>query len=101
MDSARPADPTFVKEMGIGHRDFFRILPKALGSGDYEIAGNRIRFGDAARYLEIELSPEGERRIALLTLPVTQVSLVFHGYGEAEIAKALDRFDLYFRRGGG
>lgn len=101
MDSPRPPDPIFVKEMGISHREFFRILPKALGSSDYKGAGNRIRFGNAARYLEIEVSPEGERRIASVRLPVTRVSLVFHGYGAAEIAEALDRFDVHFRRGGG
>ncbi len=98
---ALATDLTIRKEMGIGHKDFFRILPRALGSNDYSVDGSRIRFGDETRHLQIELSPEGSRTIALLTLPVTHVTLVFHGYSEADSKAALHRFDLYYRRGGG
>lgn len=101
MAGESAADLTIRKEMGIGHDDFFRILPRALGSDDYRVDGPRIRFGDETRYFDIELSPEGSRSLALLTLPVTHVTLVFHGYSEADAKAALDRFDLYYRRGGG
>ncbi|MFQ5784442.1 MAG: hypothetical protein ACE5H8_06425 [Alphaproteobacteria bacterium] len=93
--------PVFTKEMGISHADFFRILPKALGASDYRIEGDRIRLGDADRHLDITLAAEGVRRIASITLPVTRVTLAFHGYAPAEVAATLERFDLYYRRGGG
>ena len=91
----------FDKEMGINHRDFFRILPTALGTTDYERMGTRIRMENGEKCLEISLGPEGKRTIALMTLPVTMVNLRFTNYGETELTRAMARFDLYFRRGGG
>ena len=35
------------------------------------------------------------------TLPSAVVQLRFEGHSQGEIAAALERFDLYFRRGGG
>jgi hypothetical protein len=87
--------------MGINHRDFFRILPKALGTEDYERMGDRVRLENGDKNLDISLGPEGRRTIALLSLPVTRVTLQFTNYGEAELADAMARFDLYYRRGGG
>lgn len=91
----------FDKEMGINHRDFFRILPKALGTADYVRTGDRVRLESGGKCLDISLGAEGKRSIALMTLPVTMVNLQFTNYGEAELNDAMARFDLYFRRGGG
>ena len=91
----------FEKEMGINHRDFFRILPSALDSDDYVRSGNSILLEDGAKRLEISIGPEGKRTIALLSLPATMVSLRFTNYGEAELNDAMARFELYYRRGGG
>jgi hypothetical protein len=92
---------TFEKEMSISHDDIFRILPKALDGADYRIDGNRVIAGTGNRRLEITLSEETQRRIALLSLPVTRVRLDFIGYREDEAAAALARFDRGFQRGGG
>jgi len=97
----RPTAITVEKEMSISHKDFFRILPKALEGADYRIDGDRVIAGSGDRRLEITLSEETRRRIALLTLPVTHVRLDFVGYGEDEAAAALSRFDRGFQRGGG
>ena len=96
-----PAAITVEKEMSISHSDIFRILPKALDGEDYRIDGNRVIAGSGDRRLEITLSEETQRRIALLTLPVTRVRLDFVGYGEDEAAAALAKFDRGFQRGGG
>ena len=97
-----PDEPTvFVKEMGINHADFFRILPKALDTDDYARTGDGAVLEGGGKRLEISLGPEGKRTIALLALPITRVTLRFTGYGEAELDGAMKRFDLYFRRGGG
>ena len=95
------AGVVFVKEMGIEHREFFRLLPKALGSADFRVDGGHIRYGDGDKRMEITLSPEGERRIALLRMPVTLVEIAFHGYTDAEVEDAMRRFDMHFQRGGG
>jgi hypothetical protein len=96
-----PSAITVEKEMWISHDDFFRILPKALEAEGYRVDGNRIIAGNGDRRLEITLSEESQRRIALLTLPVTHVRLDFIGYGGDEAAAALARFDRSFQRGGG
>lgn len=102
MAGIAPEDAIRVdKEMTISHRDFFRILPGALGTDDYRVDGNTIAVGAGGRRLEILLSAETQRRIALLTLPVTHVSLEFVGYDADEAAAALGRFDRAFQRGGG
>jgi len=95
------AGPVVEKEMSISHADFLRLLPRALGTEDFSLEGNRIRLDRPGRRLEITLGPEGERRIARLTLPVTRVRLVFSGYGAEEARAALCRFDRAYQRGGG
>lgn len=91
----------FVKEMGVSHADFFRIIPRALGTTDYSRSVTGIVLEDGDKRLEITIGPEGKRTIALLSLPVTTVTLTFSNYNQAELTSALDRFNLYFRRGGG
>jgi hypothetical protein len=92
---------TITKEMAITHGEFLRILPGALPDTNHRIEGNRITVGAGDRRFEITLSDEGQRRIALLTLPVTHVTLDFIGYREREIEQVLSRFDRAFQRGGG
>jgi hypothetical protein len=98
---SHPAAMTVEKEMSISHNDFFRILPKALDGEDYRVDGNRVVAGSGGRRLEITLSEETRRRIALLSLPVTHVRLDFIGYREDEAAATLAKFDRGFQRGGG
>ncbi len=89
------------KEMTISHRDFFRILPGALVTNDFRIDGDTVVVRDGDKRLTIVLSPETQRRIALLKLPVTRVSLEFIGYDPDAVAAAVGRFDRSFQRGGG
>lgn len=97
-----PADrAVFVKEMGINRADFFRILPTALDTTDYQRSADGAVLENGGKRLEISLGPEGKRTIALLSLPVTMVTLAFENYGAEELTSAMARFDLYFRRGGG
>ncbi len=91
----------FVKEMGINHVDFFRILPTALDTTDYQRSATGAVLENGDKRLEISLGPEGKRTIALLSLPVTRVTLRFVNYGADELTSAMARFNLYYRRGGG
>ncbi len=91
----------FVKEMGINHADFFRILPTALDTTDYQRSATGAVLENGDKRLEISLGPEGKRTIALLSLPVTMVTLRFENYGADELTSAMERFNLYYRRGGG
>ena len=89
------------KEMGYTLEEFMRLLPKAMGGADMEIAGNIIEVRDGARSLRIELGEETVRQIASFRLPMLPVSLAFSGHSEAEIDAALDRFWRTFQKGGG
>lgn len=90
---------TFEKEMGISHRDFLRILSRVVGEENYRKDGRRIVIEDGDRRLEITLSEETERRIALVVLPVTHVRFAFSGYDDP--GEAMLRLDRHFQRGGG
>jgi len=92
---------TIEKEMGITHAEFFRVMRRALAGRPHVIEGNRVHITEDGRSLDITLADEQERRIALVVLPVTRVRLSFAGYGPAETAEALARFERWFQRGGG
>ncbi len=89
----------FEKEMAITHSDFVRLLARAVGHQDFQLADGKISLTEGGRKMEITLSEESERRIALVALPVTFVRFAFTGYGDA--AAEMKRIDLHFQRGGG
>ena len=90
------------KDMGITHAEFMRLLPRALGDDAYTVSGTKINYQDAAgRKLAIELGPESERRIALMHIPRTPVSLHFHGYDETALESFMTHFNRSYQRGGG
>ena len=96
-----PKTKVVEKEMALTHADFFRTLPKALGTGDYKKTGAKVTRIDGARRLEITLGPERTRQIAQMAIPVTDITLEFSGYTGAEAEAALNLFDKMFRKGGG
>ena len=89
------------KEMGYTLEEFMRLLPKAVGGADMEIADNIIEVREGNRSLRIELGEEAVRQIASFRLPMMPVSLVFSGYSGAEIESALDLFWRTYQKGGG
>lgn len=90
------------KEMGVSHREFFRILPRVFGGAAHAVEGRRIVAESDGRRLEIQLSAEGERRLSpVVAMPVTHVELAFSGYSEAERSAFLARFEREFFKGGG
>ncbi len=95
------ATATVVHHMGISRGEFFRTLPDALGTTAFATSGDQITVDTPGRRLEIHFREETPLRIASLTLPSATVELRFEGYGVAEIVASLQRFELYFRRGGG
>ena len=88
-------------EMGLTHAEFYRTLPAALGDRSYSIADSVVTLEENDRQVVIELGPESERRIALLRMPVTWVSLEFSNYQQTEIDAFMMHFQRHFQRGGG
>lgn len=89
------------KEMGISHREFFRLVARFLEGRDHVIDGTHVLVRDGERRLEIDLDEEGERRLDPVVMPVTWVRLAFKGYDQEEAEELLAQFDLRFQRAGG
>ncbi|NQU55879.1 MAG: hypothetical protein HQ513_01500 [Rhodospirillales bacterium] len=94
-------DVIIEKEMGITHQEFFRNIPRALGTDDYQKRTDRVILDGDDKSLEISISEQSERRIALFVLPVTHVTLTFKGYAQTEVTATMEKFDRAFQRGGG
>lgn len=96
------SEPTrIVKEMGISHADFFRVLPRLVRSLKSDIDGNRIHIHEDGRSVEIVLAEEQVRSLGLVRLPFTNVELIFHGFDGAQRKAFIADFELQFFRGGG
>ncbi len=101
MDVGDADSDRLEREMGLGHDDFWRLLPQALDGLAWRAEGNRVLVEIDGGRIEIVLGAQGERRIALLTLPVTPVAFAWSGIERPRFAAFLERFDRYYRRGGG
>ncbi len=99
----------FKREMTITHRDFFRILPKALKSYPYQQHENVITVflnegqNDSKEESEIViiLAEERLRQIASLTLPVTKVTFQIKNVAKTTKKAFFKQFDQAYQRGGG
>ncbi len=91
----------FEREMGFSHVEFRRALQRTYADAGIAMRedGADIPVGEGS--LRIRMGPEGERRIALLKLPVTRIYFKFDNVSGAERTAFMQRFELYFRRGGG
>ena len=88
--------------MGMSHDDFFRVLPRVLEGLAWRREGLAIHaeWPQGAR-LVASVSPQRQRRIASLCLPMVDIELVFNNLDAAELAAFLQRFDTAFHKGGG
>lgn len=91
----------FLREMGITHRAFFRTLVNAVEGRPYTVDGLNITIEDGDNRIHIELSDEWKRQIATIRMPVTNVTWRFVGHTLSEAQAIMDRFEIYYRRGGG
>lgn len=89
-------------EMGITHRDFLRIFPRLVSDAEASVttAGARVEWPEG-RWLEVEMSAEQIRRIALLKMPYVNLEFTFGGFEPLEQARFMERFDRAFHKGGG
>ncbi|SCA56521.1 conserved hypothetical protein [Candidatus Terasakiella magnetica] len=95
------------REMGTNHKDFLRLLPRSIPDATINWQGNeqtgaKVNIENAPLgRIDIDLSKVGERRIALLALPVTHVTFRFYDVDQDSAQKEYDRMAKYFQRGGG
>ena len=91
----------YSSEMAVTHKDFFRILPRAMGDTSYEINGNQVSGKLHSGTVNIVIGEQQERRIALMRVPYCHITFSYENLGEDKITEFRNRFELYFRRGGG
>ena len=93
------------REMTITHAEFLRSLVPAVAPATFTVegtdAGRSISVIGASGKVEITLSEQRERRIALLRLPVVDVTIELSGFEPDALARFLAQFDRAFQRGGG
>lgn len=92
---------TVRKDMGLTHAEFHRILPGLFDDAAVEVHDTTVIARWPDRWLRIRLAAEQCRRIAMLSLPSTEVSIEFHGFTADQRAAFLGHFDRRFQRGGG
>ena len=92
---------TLKREMAITHRDFFRILPKALKSYLYQQHENVINVTLDEGEIIIILAEERLRKIASLSLPVTNVTFQVKNVVKKSKNGFFKQFDQAYQRGGG
>ena len=93
------------REMGCTPEDLVRWLPMALGDlflhTSFEMDGKTLLQAVNPLML-ITGTSKPERTIALLKIPVLDLNLTFaDSLMKSQCEEALNRFDLYTRRGGG
>ncbi len=94
-------DIRYSRDMGFTHKEFFRLLPLAMGDHAYQVEGLNITSQIHEGSLSIVLGPQQERRIALMRIPFCSVDFHFSGVSEQQQQAFKQHFDMHFQRGGG
>ena len=89
------------RTMSISHSDFFRLLPRALESYQYNVNPPHVTVHISKGELAISLDEESVHKIASLTLPSTKVHFEFKDVDDADMEIFFEKFEMSFRRGGG
>lgn len=94
--------PEYRAEMGFSHRELLGGLPSAVDPYS-------IHKQDPFLYLichedrvaRLQLGEERTRKIAAITIPVTDVVIQFENFNEQQLTEFIDRFKMYLHKGGG
>lgn len=87
--------------MGCTREEFLRWLPGATRHAPMQLTEGRavVQAGDAT--VDIAFTQAAPRRIALVSMPVLNVSFRFSGAQACAYREFMAYFDLYTKRGGG
>lgn len=100
-----------VQDMTITHRDFFRLLPKALKDYTWQqqkdstviivALSNANVVNPSDGEITISLSAQEQFKIGSLTLPITHVTFQIKNVVKKTQDDFFHRFDRAYQRGGG
>lgn len=91
----------FIREMGCTEQEWLGWLDAAMGAVKWQKGNQKLEAQIANGYLTIEWQAATPRKIALIKMPVLQVTFNFSNVSESERYAFMKRFDLYMQRGGG
>ena len=93
---------TYRAEMGFTHHELLKGLPNAVVPYMVNRKDDLTYLMTANdRVVRLCLSPEKTRKIAAITLPVTDIVLEFENFTKVQHEEFIDRFRKYLHRGGG
>ena len=93
----------FKRDMGYTVKEFYRILPSAVGDHEFAVEGDRVvvRAPDQDRELVLRINQLPDRKIGMIRIPRIEVDFTFHHFSARERKEFLVVFDRSFQRGGG
>jgi hypothetical protein len=93
----------FERDMGYNGKEFFRVLPAAVGDYQYTVSGDTIHISHPHnnQTLELRITPLPDRRLGLIRIQHIDVQFSFSNMSEEQRNKFMFRFDRRFQRGGG
>jgi hypothetical protein len=89
------------QEMTISREAFLRNLPAAVAHVPLRVRGDEVLHEGAAQAWRIRLTPLPARSIGALVLERHAVEIHLRGFDADGERAFLERFEAYFRRGGG
>lgn len=100
---APESEPPFrlTRIMGVSHGEFFRLLPRAVQNAPVAQQGDQAVVETAQGRVAIALGAESARKLGMLELSETEVTMEFIGFTAAARRAFLARFDLAFQKRGG
>ena len=78
-----------------------RILPQAVGFLPFSDQGDCFVHHDGARSWRIGMTPLAVKTLGLISWRPMRIDFSFEGFAPEQIDAFMQRFELYFRRGGG
>jgi len=93
--------PALCQEMSISRAAFLRCLPAAVDGVAFSDAGTDISYCEGGKGWRIAVTPLSDLVLGAIRLPRQRVEIFLTGYDATATRRFLDRFELYFRRGGG
>ena len=93
----------FERDMGYSEKEFFRVLPSALGDYRYAQQGNRVLIShpDNSHDITLDINPLPDRRLGAFRIERIDVQFQLLNMDAGERARFMQRFDRRFERGGG
>ena len=94
---------TFARDMGYSEKEFFRVLPNALGDYQYLKDGARVEITHPDKHHQIQLGLHElpDRQLGAFRIQRIGVRFTFSNMNADERLAFMQRFDRRFQRGGG